>query len=78
MTVTTARITTSRVHVSTQTTITKTVWHRWGHEIGDVTEYTVGRSGDRMWIRSKGVDLSGSIELLREIRDAINEVIDHG
>jgi hypothetical protein len=55
---------------------TKRISHRWGVEVGDISDYTVGRQGGRAWIRGKGVDLSGPVELLREIATAINEVCD--
>lgn len=58
---------------------TKRVIYRWGHELGDTTEYAIGRQGDHAWIRNgTKLDLSGPVDLLVAIRDALNEVLADG
>lgn len=57
--------------------LTKRVIHRWGSQVGDTTEYTVGRQGNRAWIAGRRVDLDVPVELMRAILAAAEEVLDH-
>jgi hypothetical protein len=47
------------------------VSHRWGHQIGDIREYTIVRSGDRVTVHG----LKSGDTLPREIAQQIGEAM---